>query len=237
MHPLNEMTSRFPETIGTVVIAQRVDSTQRRINDFYCRYCCGQTWWLDESAYKGDFAIVANGRLITGFIFEGGMQFSQYWALARYGGRYGILDLRATAANLAATAAPTPADTPAQQPSPTGHTNLRLQIDSTTYTLNGQSRQMEAAPFLAQGRTMIPIRVVAEALGADVGWDGATRTVTIRQGAADLSLVLDSPLPGGMGTPVSVGGRTFVPLAFVAEQLGASVSWDEATRTVIITTG
>ena len=113
--------------------------------------------------------------------------------------------------------------------------NLRLQIASLAYTLNGDSHQMEAPPFIAQDRTMVPIRLVAEALGADVDWVEDTRTVIISQDSTTINLVLDVPLEGGMGTPVNVGGFTFVPVAFVAETLGANVRWDASNQAVYIT--
>ena len=113
---------------------------------------------------------------------------------------------------------------------------IRLQIGNIYYEVQGRTQPpMEAAPFIHQGRTMVPLRVVAESLGANVTWDAATRSVNIRQGAASFVLVLNRPLPGGMGTAVSVGGRTFVPVTFVAEQLGANVRWDANAQAVYIT--
>ncbi|MCL2225431.1 MAG: copper amine oxidase N-terminal domain-containing protein [Defluviitaleaceae bacterium] len=118
---------------------------------------------------------------------------------------------------------------------PAGQTAILLTIGNAVYSVNGVQHTADEAPFIADGRTMVPIRLVSEALGAEVGWDGDTRTVTIVSGATNLSLVLDVPLPNNMGTPTLHGGRTFVPVAFVAESLGATVSWDGATQTVTIT--
>ena len=113
-------------------------------------------------------------------------------------------------------------------------TSIRLQIGSVNYTVNGQPRQMDAPSFIADDRTMVPIRLVAEALGAEVEWVSATRTAVIRLGGATVYLVLDVPLAGGMGTPVIVNDHTFVPIGFVAEALGASVRWDGSARAVYI---
>ena len=76
---------------------------------------------------------------------------------------------------------------------------------------------------------------MAEAMGANVIWNDATRTITIQQGVRTLSIVVDTPLPGGMGSPLIVSDRTFVPIRYVAETLGAAVRWDEAARAVYIT--
>jgi len=111
---------------------------------------------------------------------------------------------------------------------------IKFQINNTTYTINGNSRQSEAAPFIANGRTMVPLRIIAEAFGVEVDWIAQTRTATVSGNGANISLPLDVPLPNNMGTPVSVGGRTFVPLAHVAEVLGATTRWDGEEQTVYI---
>jgi len=112
---------------------------------------------------------------------------------------------------------------------------IMLVLGQTAYTVNSITYYANAAPFISDGRTMVPLRVVAEALGAEVDWIGETRTATIVGNGVSLALPLDVPLPNNMGTPTSVGGRTFVPLAYVAEMLGATVGWDGATQTVTIT--
>lgn len=115
---------------------------------------------------------------------------------------------------------------------------LRFVIGSTTFTNNGVSHTIEAAPFITEeARTMVPVRFVAEAMGANVEWDGATQTVNITLDGREVSVVVDRPLPGGMGTPTIVEDRTFVPVRFVAENLGAEVDWDGAAQAVIITIG
>ena len=109
---------------------------------------------------------------------------------------------------------------------------MRLVIGQYAYTQNGINQVSDAAPFIAEGRTMIPLRLIAEAMGADVDWDGNTRTITITRGAAVVTLVVDQPLPNGLGTPVINNDRTFVPLLFVAEALGAGIEWDGATQSI-----
>jgi len=121
---------------------------------------------------------------------------------------------------------------PIAQPS----TTIRLAIGEVSYTVNGVPVFGELAPFIdeATDRTMVPVRLVAEALGAQVGWIEETRTVTITQGGQFLSLTIDDPLPGGMGTAVIVNDRTFVPVSYIAQMLGAYVRWDGANRAVYI---
>ncbi|MCL2420471.1 MAG: copper amine oxidase N-terminal domain-containing protein [Defluviitaleaceae bacterium] len=111
---------------------------------------------------------------------------------------------------------------------------LRLSIGSTTYTQNGTPLQMDAAPFIADGRTMVPLALIASALGATTSWDGSTRTVTIVKADTTLRLTVDVPLPNNMGTPTIVTGRTFVPVAYISQMLGANVRWDGDARAVYI---
>jgi len=123
---------------------------------------------------------------------------------------------------------------PVTEPTATPAIELRLVIGNTTYTQNNISHQMDAAPFIADGRTMVPLALIASALGADVTWNGDTRTVTIVKDGTMLTLTIDVPLPDGMGTPAIVNGRTFVPVAYISQMLDADVRWDGGARAVYI---
>ena len=116
----------------------------------------------------------------------------------------------------------------------TDEIRMRLVVDDYYYTLNGATLRGDVAPFITDGRTMVPLRIVSEGLGADVDWDAATRTVTVYKDGETLELTVDIPLPGDMGTPVIVGGRTFVPVRYVVEELGAEIDWNPTTRAVYI---
>jgi len=109
---------------------------------------------------------------------------------------------------------------------------MRLVIGQYAYTQNGFDLISDAAPFIAEDRAMVPLRLIAEAMGAEVGWDGNTRTVTITNGTTVVTLVIDQPLSDGLGTPVVINDRAFVPLRFVAEALGAEIVWDGATQSI-----
>src|SRR5450756_2018120 len=77
---------------------------------------------------------------------------------------------------------------------PAGSTVLKLTVDSTTLEVNGQPITMDVAPFLENGRTWVPVRFVAEELGAYVQWDPITKGVTIRQSGVTIELYLDLSL-------------------------------------------
>jgi hypothetical protein len=57
--------------------------------------------------------------------------------------------------------------------------NITMQIGNTTVMVNGKSYTIDAPPVIVNGRTFVPVRFVAEILGAKVDYDAATRTVTI----------------------------------------------------------
>ncbi len=102
----------------------------------------------------------------------------------------------------------------------------------------------QTLPYIENDYTLVPLRAVAEALGFEVDWDSRTKTVTASREALDITLVIDSSRAVVNGETVMLaaparitGGRTFVPLRFIAECTGAVVDWDRESKTVTITTG
>jgi hypothetical protein len=59
------------------------------------------------------------------------------------------------------------------------HTTIGLQIDRPTAVIKGKIIALEAAPYIKNSRTMVPLRVISESFGGDVIWDAALRTITI----------------------------------------------------------
>lgn len=97
-------------------------------------------------------------------------------------------------------------------------------------------------PYIENDMTLIPIRAIAEGLGCTVEWDGDTRTVAI-DGRNEIILTIDSDTAYVNGEAVSLdvparieNDRTFVPLRFISENMGASVDWDAGSGTVSIET-
>ncbi|MHB8108179.1 MAG: copper amine oxidase N-terminal domain-containing protein, partial [Candidatus Cryosericum sp.] len=60
-----------------------------------------------------------------------------------------------------------------------GDTTIGLQIGNKTTVINGNIIALEAAPYIKNSRTMVPLRVISESFGGDVAWDPALRTITI----------------------------------------------------------
>ena len=95
------------------------------------------------------------------------------------------------------------------------------------------TRKMDAAPFIKDGRTLLPIRALIEALGGSVQWNASTRTATVMLGSRTVALTIGSTTALVNGTPITldvapmiVGGRTFLPLRAVAENLGLDLAWE-----------
>lgn len=109
---------------------------------------------------------------------------------------------------------------------------LRFGVGSSTYTRNGTPITIEAAPFNQDGRVMVPLRAIGEALNATFAFEN--NTAIVDTGAFRLELPIGVSLAGGMGTPVIVEGRTFVPLGFIAETIGATPRWDGGANAAYI---
>jgi hypothetical protein len=102
----------------------------------------------------------------------------------------------------------------------------------------------DVAPQKIDGRVIVPLRAIFESLGAKVGWEGSTQTITGKKNDIVVTLRLNdtSAVVGGKPVTLDVAatqleGRTFVPARFVAESFGADVKWDDSLNQVIITTG
>lgn len=119
-----------------------------------------------------------------------------------------------------------------------------LGIGKLNASVFGQTVACDGAPKIVNNRTMVPVRFIAEALGATVGWDGNTRKVTLAKGGKRVEIVIDAAKATVNGAEVLLdspafieNGRTYLPLRFVVESLDAAVEWDGDAREIIITGG
>ncbi len=122
---------------------------------------------------------------------------------------------------------------------------VTLTIGRPEADVRGRKTALEAAPYIATGRAMVPVRLIAEALGAKVEWVAARRAVVVRDGDRTVELIIGqrtgqvraggSPRTVSLEAPAAiVAGRTFVPVRFVSEALGYKVVWNAGTRSVVI---
>ncbi|MFZ5817308.1 MAG: stalk domain-containing protein [Bacillota bacterium] len=121
---------------------------------------------------------------------------------------------------------------------------VRLQLDNPVAQVNGETQVLDVPPQLLEGRTMVPLRFVAEALGATLTWDAAERRITLATEGRTVILwvdqrraVIDGRTVELEVAPTMLEGRTMVPLRFAAESLGAELVWNAADRSIVLTTG
>lgn len=115
-------------------------------------------------------------------------------------------------------------------------------IGSTTYTVNGVENTMDVAPYISNGRTYMPIRYIANAMGisdSNILWDAATQTVTLMKGdkvvqmkIGSTNIVINGAAVTMDAAPEITNSRTMLPARYVAQAFGATVTWDETTQTV-----
>lgn len=100
----------------------------------------------------------------------------------------------------------------------------------------------DVAPVNINGRIMLPVRDISEALGAEIQWDSITRTVTAVKQGSHIKLQIDSTTAFVNGetkildVPATIiNGKTLVPVRFISESFGADVTWNQQDRIISIT--
>lgn len=116
------------------------------------------------------------------------------------------------------------------------------QAQDIIVTIDGEQLQTDQAPIIQTGRALVPLRSIFEALGAEVTWYQASGSIYCYRNDASISLTVNDHYAYINGSqvyidqpPIIVNNRTLVPVRVVSEALGATVVWDNADRTVTIT--
>ena len=120
--------------------------------------------------------------------------------------------------------------------------------DKITVVVDGGEVVFDAEPFIEDGRTLVPVRAIFEAMDAEVVWSAEERTVYSRREDTYISLAIDSTTMAkqtGNGTSEKITldvpakihkDRTYVPVRAIAESFNAEVQWEAETRTVYVKT-
>jgi hypothetical protein len=107
--------------------------------------------------------------------------------------------------------------------------------------VDGKKVAFDVQPIMENNRVLVPLRGVFEALGATVEWNDKDKSILAEKAETTLSLtvgdayaVVNKEMVNLDVPSKNIGGRTFVPLRFVAESFNAKVTWDANTNTVAI---
>ena len=115
---------------------------------------------------------------------------------------------------------------------------------SISLQINGSEISAEVPPTVIDGRTMVPVRAIFEAVGANIDFNAETKTITAKKGDTTVNMTVGAKIATvnskevQLDAPVViVNGRTLAPARFVAETFGYTVQWDSENKIVEITGG
>lgn len=125
----------------------------------------------------------------------------------------------------------------------TNSLKMELKIGSKTVFINSKEwpYELDVPPKIYNGRTFVPLRFLAETIGAEVEWTPNEKKITYRRAETTIELWIGRKIIKINGIELSIdaepfieNGRTLVPLRFVSEPLGASVIWNEQDRSILL---
>ncbi len=127
-------------------------------------------------------------------------------------------------------------------PEATDSVSVKFNIGSSAININGEVVEVETPYIAGVGVTLVPMRVISEAFGAEVNWDGDTKTVTVVLGDKTIVVTIDSKTATVNGEEMALeeapelteNGFTMIPLRFISEQLGAEVDYIHETQTISV---
>jgi hypothetical protein len=124
---------------------------------------------------------------------------------------------------------------------PTPSRTLVLTVGQKELSIDGVGTQMDVAPVIVNGRTLVPVRFISEALEAGVLWDGNTKNATVVRDRhwidlwpGDDIMVVDGKRIDLDVPPQLINGRTMLPLRAVSQALNLTVDWNPATRQITL---
>jgi hypothetical protein len=121
--------------------------------------------------------------------------------------------------------------------------SISVLAKDVSVVLDGSVLEFDVKPTIIDGRTMVPMRKIFESLGAEVEWEGSTKTITAKKKDTTVVMQIDNNVLSVNGKaieldvpPQLVDGRTLVPVRAIAESFEIKVIWDDVTRSVLLTT-
>jgi trimeric autotransporter adhesin len=118
---------------------------------------------------------------------------------------------------------------------------VQMAVNKKSLTVNGKAMSIDQAPTLVGEHTMVPVRLLVEAMGGQVDWRDEDRRVTVRRGdhlidmwIESKQLVIDGTAVQTEAAPIILNERTMLPLRLIAESLGWKVGWDAKTMSITL---
>ena len=118
---------------------------------------------------------------------------------------------------------------------------IEMTIGKKDYSINSEKKKMDTVPFIQDSRTLVPVRFVAESIGAQVEWDAEKQLVKITNNDSVMTLKVGennyslNDKTSEMDTKSIIkDSRTFIPIRFVAEALGLNVEYNDADKVVTL---
>ena len=118
---------------------------------------------------------------------------------------------------------------------------ISFNIGDAVLNINGEKIEVTAPYIAGEGTTLVPLRVISEAFGAEVTWDGETKSVKIVDGTTEIALQIESNTAVVNGeektldaAPELTNDTTMVPLRFISETLGAEVGYVHDTQSITV---
>ncbi|MGG4204057.1 copper amine oxidase N-terminal domain-containing protein [Paenibacillus jamilae] len=181
---------------------------------------------VDRTVAQGDIVAKLKGSAVSYTAYKGATDNTQNWK-----------DNNTAAAEVAIATVGTPA------PGAT-KTKAVFTLGSTSYTVNGESKTSDVAAYAENGRTYLPVRYAAEALGVspqNILFDKATSTVTLIKGDRVAQIKLNTNLLTVNGSVIRMDvkavtnkNRTVLPIFWVSRALDASINYDATAKTVTV---
>lgn len=110
--------------------------------------------------------------------------------------------------------------------------------------INGNHLEMSHSPEIIENSTLVPLRDISDALDVTIDWNDSNKTIDVYGKDDTYTLQIDNPIVTSKSNetislnaaPTIINNKTFVPIRFIAESMGADVVWNDSTKTVSITT-
>ena len=119
--------------------------------------------------------------------------------------------------------------------------SIKFKVGDSILSINGENKEVIKPYVIGAGTTLVPLRVISEAFGAEVSWDGETKTVLIVDGDKTITLQIGNKKAFVNDEEKALESAaelkddtTMVPLRFISEALDADVEYDEATQGITV---